>query len=210
MQGKPTVYIDIDGTLVNFLARYAEFHTKAIGKHIDWRGIADYDLRKSMPTEVKYQYLYDRSFYEDIKFMRGALEAVSMLYTAGYEIKFITAAVTLESMIGKFKLLQRTFKWFHIEKNWMVMSRKQHVVVPNSVIIDDNPYFFKESKFTYNVCFAWPHNLCVRHLSDLYTNDWNRIYNFVTHVKPKSEPSGWRRLKLWIDSRCTLLNRLTR
>lgn len=179
---KPSIYIDVDGTLVNFVKQYARFHKRATGKDIQWENVEHYDLTKSMPTERQYEYLYDVAFYEDIDFFPSAVEVINLLKQEGYDIKFMTTCVTFESMIAKFHLLARTFKWFEIEKHWIVLSRKQHFVTPNSIMIDDNPHFFKETKFTYNICHALKHNEHVHHLVSLRTHDWKQIYGFIKAI----------------------------
>jgi len=183
MSDKPRILIDIDGVLVNFLKRYAEYYFKDTGKFVNWHNIDNYDLRLSMPTLTKYKYLYDPEFYTGIDFLPGAISTIDKLYEDQYLVQFVTAAVTKESMVAKFDLLSRTFSWFHIEKNWMVLSRKQLLFIPNSVIIDDNPHFFEESQLRYNICFAWEHNKHLRGRVNLYTDNWLEIYSFIRSLK---------------------------
>ncbi len=178
---KLTVFIDLDGVVVNFLDRYAQYYLKDKGIYVDYAKISSYHLPDTMPTTRKYEYLYDQDFYnldKGMKLMPHAVESVHSLFK-DYDVKFATACVTKESAIGKVDMLSKLFSWFNIEKHFIALSRKQYLSLPNSLIIDDSPYLFKETQFPVNVCFAHPYNTHNKELVDLYTNHWPEIVGFI-------------------------------
>jgi len=196
MPGIETILVDIDGPVCNFLKQYSYYYNIDTGIYVDPSNISSYNLKLSMPTTPKYKYLYDKDFYKDIEFIPNAIDSINILKDK-YNIIFTTSCVTKESMFGKYNLIERTFPWFDVVKNWIVIPRKQYLNYPNSVIVDDNPHMFLDGCQTrHKIVFALKHNSHLEpKLYDLRTDDWNEIVNFIEKVVLTSESSSSLLLK---------------
>ena len=170
------IFVDVDGVLVNFLKQYTKFYYKETGVLVNWRKIIHYDLSQNFKIE-KYKYLYDRLFYNNIEFMPNSIKYINLLHKNGYKIYFSTACVTYESMIGKFELLRKTFKFFSIE-NFIVLGCKNYLYTKNGILIDDSPYTFEKSVMPAKICYSWLYNRNVKNV-DLKTNNWHTIYTYI-------------------------------
>lgn len=176
-----TIFIDIDGVIINFLKQYCKFHLNKTGKLINWLEIDNYDLNKIFETEKieKYKYLKDEKFYDDIEFMSNSIEMINLL-NLSHKIYFSIICVTYESLKAKFKLLEKTFKFFNVE-NFIVLNRKEYLLVENEILIDDSPYTLELSKMSIKICFNWKYNEKIKNVN-FRSSDWRKIYMYIQQI----------------------------
>ena len=178
-----TLFIDVDGTICNFLSQYAKFYMRDFGIHVNWNEISDYNLEKNflkLNKIDKYKYLRNSEFYKDIEFMPKAIDYINLLHKEGHKIYFSTSCVTYESMLAKFDLLQRNFKFFEIEK-FLVLNRKNYLYVKDGILIDDSPYVFENSKMPIKICLDWKYNRNVQNVN-FRNSDWLEIYTYIQSI----------------------------
>jgi len=165
-----TVFVDIDGVLVDFCRSWLNRYNQDFGDALTVEQIVEWEVHKFVKPECGprvYDYLYDPTLYDAAFPIPGSLEGIRLLRAAGYRVVFATS--TAHGVFGRkldWLLLHR-----YIEQNparfypdYVEINDKS--LLRGDVLIDDgwhNILMFQGIGILvdcpWNRAFDWPHRV---------------------------------------------------
>ncbi len=87
-----------------------------------------------------YSILSDSDLFRDLAPTAGAVDAVTELHEAGYDVRFATAAPTIESLTPKGEWMEEHFGHLNFStRNLITLSDKVWLAPSVDVLVDDKP-----------------------------------------------------------------------
>ena len=156
MNNDLTILVDADDVIENLVERWIEVLNHMSGSNLKERDITEWDITRFYPqlhNEEIYRVLDKKSFWDGLKAVPGAYDAMVSLAEDGHVIKIVTASHynTLQYKIPKIIDLFPFLEW----EDFIVTSEKFRV--NGDVIIDDNPLNLRGER-RYKLLFDRPHN----------------------------------------------------
>ncbi len=144
------IYIDVDGVLADFVARILYNYNTKNGTSYTHEDVTDWGFTDILKGENWRTYLDDR-FWADLPALQGASPLMLAVRATGRPYAFLTMLPdgTGLSVEGRREWLDKWFTWFDNDKPselMIVAARKELVVHPGDLLIDDNPEFIKAVK----------------------------------------------------------------
>lgn len=167
---KYTIYIDIDDVCANLMEQWLARYNQDYDDNLTAEQIVDWDTSKFVKPECGtkiFDYLSDRTLYDDVKPATGALEGVKVLREEGHRVIFLTAFVP--------KMSGRKFEW--LETNGFAPEKHNYVEsYDKSIFIGD---FLFDDRYENVRDF--------KGLGVLKRRPWNSKFSYIPSVNNWSE-----------------------
>ena len=169
----------MDDTIEDLCSPWVAALNKTYGTSVKPSDIAEWDMKKAFPgltSKQIYAPLMQEEFWDEVKPIPGAPEALFKFIKDGYRVIIVTASHP-ETVSAKLnKVLFRYFP-FLTYRDVVVASQKD--VISGDVFIDDNPQnLIYPASSGLRILFSRPHNLSFNEFGDginRYDN-WFDIY----------------------------------
>ena len=188
-----TILIDMDDTLENLCTAWCVELNKRYGTTVLPSEIKEWNLQKSFPgltpNEI-YAPLYDEAFWDTVKPIPGAQEALKSLAIDGHRLLIVTAS---HPQTVCAKLNKVLFKYFPYIGYRDVIIASQKDVIHGDVRIDDNPENLICAKDgSLRILYSQPHNKRFdAEANDIYrVDEWREILSLVrmyTYLKESED-----------------------
>lgn len=134
---KLTVLVDMDDTIEGLSLAWCQYLNWKYGTNVPYESVNQWDVSKAFPTltrEQVYAPLLEDDFWDWVKPIDGAVEALQKMIEDGHDVLIVTASTYVTIRAKAEKVL---FKYFPF-LTWddvIVTSRKQ--LINGDVLIDD-------------------------------------------------------------------------
>lgn len=187
-----TILVDMDDTIENLCKAWVKELNKRHGTKVKPSDIHEWDMSKSfpgLPMKEIYAPLHSESFWDTVKPIPGAPEALERLCLDGHRVIIVTAS---HPDTVPMKLNKVLFKYFPYLGYRDVIIASQKDVVIGDVRIDDNPE---------NLTLARDKSLRI-----LFTQPHNKSFNATYHGIVRAD--NWVEILGMINGHVNLLNRI--
>lgn len=151
------ILIDLDDTIEHLLSAWVDYLNSQYGTSVRQEDITQWDLQIAFPSLTKEQIhapLEKDEFWQRVKPMEGAAEAIQCMQKRGYQVYIVTASAyrTIRP-----KMEQMLFKHFPFLTwdNVIVTNHKQ--IINGDILIDDAPHNLVSGNYV-QVLMSAPHN----------------------------------------------------
>lgn len=162
-----TILCDLDSILADILTPWLRSYNRDYSDTLTVDRIPSWDFHNIVKPECGtkiYDYLREPGFFENLKPLPGAIEAVQALRSAGHDFLVLTAGADVEDAATQ------KVRWC---KRYLDLSPKQVIVTPRKelvrgdVLIDDSPEQIKKYRGAWGqapliLTISYPYNECVR------------------------------------------------
>lgn len=155
-----TILVDMDDTIENLCEAWVAELNKRHGTRVKTTDIREWDMCKAFPTLTTrqiYAPLFDEAFWDTVKPIDGAADALFKLKSEGHRIVIVTAS---HPDTVSMKMNRVLFKYFPFLTYKDVVIASQKDLISGDVVIDDNPLNLNRENIckTLNILFSAPHN----------------------------------------------------
>lgn len=186
------ILVDMDDVLEQLVAGWVAYINHKFGTDTKAEDVKDWDISLAFPTLTKEQVYcpeFDDDFWDWVKPMPGADEALRKLIADGHEIIVVTASYyqTLKAKMDR--VLFRYFPYLNFEKNVIITFNKQ--LIDGDVLIDDGPHNLTGGRYR-KILFDTNHNRKFDEASvgAVRAHNWNEVYDIICRFNKEKKNSG--------------------
>lgn len=189
-----TVLVDMDDTIENLTSAWVDYLNARHGAVVNVSDISDWDFTKAFPSlrkEEVYAPLFEDSFWDWVKPIDGAVEALQRLIADGHKV-FIVTTSNYHTLAAKMeKVLFQYFPFL----NWndvIITSNKQ--LINGDVLVDDGVHNLEGGKY-FKLLMTASHNRKYDAAANgmFRVNAWDEIYTAIDLIAKEGE-TGWELL----------------
>lgn len=129
------ILLDMDSILADFYFGILDAYREETGEDCDPEAIAEWDAKLPNGKLINY-YFSQEGFFERLKPVEGAIEAMNLWKSEGHDLVIVSAATLTHAPTEKYKWINRHLPWFK-RRNVIFAQRKE--LVKGDVLIDDAP-----------------------------------------------------------------------
>lgn len=180
-----TILVDMDDTATWLLPHWVEWLNKRYSLNVDWKGINKWDILLFFPKELTKEQIYEplisKEFWDSVTPREGAVEYITKLHNAGFEI-YICTSTDYRNIQSKYERVIRKYFPFIDWKHIIVTSNKQ--MIKADFIIDDAIHNLIGGCQRYKILMAMPHNdnFEVNEFGINRMSNWKTIYFYIRYI----------------------------
>ncbi len=168
-----TILVDMDDTMEQLLEALVKRANERFGRNASVNEVTDWTIVCAFPGIKKRQILdlmYEPGFWEDVKPVPGAAEALRHFMDEGHKI-YVVTATELEHVHRKMQDVLFRYFPFLSPQQVIIISRKQ--MIRGDVLIDDGIHNLEGGEYK-KILFTRPYNRDY----DAEANDMIRVHNW--------------------------------
>ena len=179
-----TILVDMDDTMEQLLEALVARANQRFGRHADVDEVTDWSIVCAFPGLEKRQILdlmHEEDFWEDVKPVPGAAEALKHFMDEGHEV-YVVTATEFEHVYEKMrKVLFRYFP-FLSPRQVIIACRKQ--MIRGDVLIDDGIHNLEGGAYR-KILFTRPYNREYDAAANGMTrvHSWDEIVSIIDEMK---------------------------
>ena len=180
MSKRLTILVDMDDTLENLLEEWVKFLNEEHNLRVDINNVTNWDMSKTftmLSRQEIYAPLFNKSLWERVKPLPGAVQYVNRLIKDGHRVVIVTASHQDTVSIKLNDVLFKYFPFFTY-KDVIITSQKQ--LINGDILIDDAPHNLEGGKYK-GILMTAPHNKSYKAEEHglVRVNDWEEIYKLI-------------------------------
>lgn len=178
---KLTILVDMDDTVEHLIEPWVQYLNEKHGTSVSVNDIRSWDIQKMFPdlsAEQVFEPMDHAEFWDLVKPMAGAHEALRGFLNAGHEVKIVTASgyKTIEAKMER--VLFRHFPFL----SWndvIITSNKQ--MIKGDVLIDDAPHNLEGGDY-FKILMTAPHNrdYCALYHNMHRVSNWEEVQALIS------------------------------
>lgn len=178
----PIIGVDLDDVLWDLLDAWLQRYNSIVDANVKPDDITSWNIEQYIlpnTKEILFYILEQKDFWDTVRPMNGAVEALYRLVNDGYNIYIVTAS-DYRTIPAKLKCFFRLFPFIRQDQ---VVVTKEKQLLDLDVMIDDNPENLCHASYD-KLLFDRPSNQWVdkEDLKRVYT--WAEIYQFIKDNYP--------------------------
>lgn len=183
-----TILIDMDDTIEYLGKAWVEYLNKRHGTTVAHHDLQFWDVSLAFPdltNDQVYAPLHEDAFWETVKPIPGASEAIKKLIDDGHDVYIVTAS-TWQTLPSKMKnVLFKYFPFIHWD-HVIVTHNKQ--LINGDILVDDGPHNLVDGNY-WKILMDAPHNwnFDAKSIGAFRFTKWDDIYEFITLISNSLE-----------------------
>ena len=179
-----TILVDMDDTMEQLLEALVDRANKCFGRHADVDEVTDWSIVCAFPGLDKRQILdlmHEENFWEDVKPVPGAAEALKHFMDEGHEV-YVVTATEFEHIYEKMKKVLFRYFPFLSPRQVIIACRKQ--MIRGDVLIDDGIHNLEGGEYR-KLLFTRPYNREYDAEANgmIRVNNWDEIVRIIDGMK---------------------------
>lgn len=167
-----TILVDMDDTIENLAEAWVAYLNARHQTSTKLSDITDWDISKAFPTLTKeqvYAPLFEDAFWNWVKPMEGASEALQKLIADGHTVLIVTTS-NYQTLAAKMEQVLFHYFPFLTWNDVIITAHKQ--LIKGDVLVDDGIHNLEGGDY-FKILMTAPHNRC-------YDADKNRMYRVTS------------------------------
>lgn len=179
-----TILIDMDDTIEHLLTAWLSWLNDSYGTSVECEDVKDWNMQKAFPMldrETVYAPLDLDEFWETVKPIEGAAEAIRRFMDRGHEI-YIVTATPLKSVTAKVERV--LFRYFPFIKWEQVIITANKQLLKGDILIDDGYHNMVGGSY-HKILIDAPYNRMFDEKKDgvIRVHDWAEIEREVEKIE---------------------------
>ena len=179
-----TILVDMDDTMEQLLEALVDRANERFGRHADVDEVTDWSIVCAFPGLEKRQILdlmYEENFWEAVKPVPGAAEALKHFMDEGHEV-YVVTATEFEHVYEKMKKVLFRYFPFLSPRQVIIACRKQ--MIRGDVLIDDGIHNLEGGEYR-KLLFTRPYNREYDAEANgmIRVNNWDEIVRIIDEMK---------------------------
>lgn len=175
--------IDIDDTICHMQQAAIDLFNERYGTKYTLNDFNDYDVMNCMPVDhaVKMIEIYgERGFYNHVKPIKGAKEALQKLINDGHQVYLVTNAIP-GTYGEKVEFIKRYFPF--IDKSHIIAMKHKYLLRAD-IMIEDCLQNLMAKHYYHRICFDQPWNRQVKDwVYNIHRcNNWSNVLEVVNKI----------------------------
>lgn len=177
------ILIDMDDTIEHLLVAWIDCLNSQYGLSVKAEEVTQWDLQIAFPSLTKEQIhapLEEDEFWERVKPMDGASDAIQWMIKQGYQVYIVTASAYRTIRAKMEHMLFKHFPYLTWD-NVIITNHKQ--MIDGDILIDDAPHNLIRGKYV-KVLMSAPHNLSFD--ADAYgmlrVSNWDDVKSIIEGI----------------------------
>lgn len=153
-----TILVDMDDTATWLLPIWVKYLNQKYNLNVNWRDIKEWDMALAFTTltrEQIYEPLATEEIWDKVTPRDGAVDNLTWLYDAGYEI-YICTSTDYRNIKPKYEKVICKYFPFIDWRHMIIASNKQ--MINADFIIDDAPHNLIGGNQKHKILISMPHN----------------------------------------------------
>ncbi len=177
------ILIDMDDVLEQLVPAWVEYMNVHYGTNTKPEDVCDWNMTLAFPTvspDIVYKAPLHDDFWDDVKPMPGADEALKKLIAEGHEIYVVTASYYQTLPVKMDNVL---FKWFPYLKWEQVIISSNKQIIAGDILIDDGPHNLTGGSYR-KILFSQPHNrnFDEKSVGAVRVHNWDEAYAEIQKI----------------------------
>ena len=178
---KLVVLVDMDDCIEGLALAWSEYLNDKYGLGVPYEAITQWDVSVAYPTltrEQVYEPLFNDDFWDLVKPISGAADALMKLKEDGHDVLIVTASAYQTLKAKMEKVLFRYFPFLTWDD--VIVTSKKYLVA-GDVLVDDGPHNFCGGSYK-KILMSAMHNLDLdeREIGAVRVYDWGEAYDIIT------------------------------
>lgn len=178
---KLVVLVDMDDCIEGLAIAWSEYLNNKYDLDVPYEAIAQWDVSVSYPTltrEQVYEPLLNDDFWDLVKPISGAADALIKLKEDGHDVLIVTASAYQTLKAKMEKVLFRYFPFLTWDD--VIVTSKKYLVA-GDVLVDDGPHNLCRGSYR-KILMSAMHNLDFDEdeVGAIRVWDWGEAYNLIT------------------------------
>lgn len=180
---KLIVLVDMDDCIENLSLAWSEYLNHKHRLNVPYETVNQWDVSKAYPMltrEQVYAPLYEDDFWDWVKPIDGAAEALIKLKEDGHDVLIVTASTYITIKVKMEKVLFRYFPFLTWD-DVILTSRKQ--LIAGDVLVDDGIHNLYGGSYK-KILMSAMHNLSLdeSEVGAVRVNSWREAYDEIRRI----------------------------
>lgn len=188
-----TILVDMDDTIENLAEAWVTYLNAQHQTSTNLSDITDWDISKAFPTLTKeqvYAPLFEDSFWDWVKPMKGASEALQKLIADGHTVLIVTTS-NYQTLAAKMERVLFRYFPFLTWDDVIITAHKQ--LIKGDVLVDDGIHNLEGGDY-FKILMTAPHNLYYdAGKNGMYrVTSWSDVYSAIQVLAHADSISKWK------------------